>query len=155
MTKDELELLLVPTEEELKHEEEMILIAEFLGYEKGDWMRDEEIFNSSNESYWVRRSAPNSYKIDEDGVYPGEMQFKSSWNCLMEVVEKIETLQYPKYPSYYAHVVIDKNETCITWGANTLGVEGTFYSSKENKIIRTYEVCLKFIKWYNSILEKK
>jgi hypothetical protein len=155
MSKEEIELLLIPTEEELKHEEEMILFAEFLGYEKGNWLRDEEIFNSSNESYWVRRPSPDSYQINDDGVYPGEMRFKESWDWLMKVVEKIETISHPKYPEYKSCIEIGRDWTTLQWEHGTMGIEGTFLSHAENKLIRTYEVCLKFIKWYNSIMEKK
>lgn len=157
MSKEEIELLLIPTEEELKHEEEMILFAEFLGYEKGNWLRDEEIFNSSNESYWVRRPAPDSYKIDEDGVYPVEMRFKESWDWLMGVVEKIGTIRHPKWEEMFGRVTVASHKSTIDWGENTLGSDDTFYNFKpeETMLERTYDVCIRFVKWYRENTRKE
>lgn len=154
-----------PTPEELQHEAEMILLAEFTGAKLGNYRQLQTIQNSSNESYWDWEEAPNSYLFENfadsagnDVFYPHQMLFKEDWNWLMKVIDKIEEVEYPNYPQYHARVEIGSSSTQIDWGANTLGISGSFLSSVGNKLERTYKVCVKFLQWYkenNSNQEKK
>jgi hypothetical protein len=163
MNKEEIELLLIPTEEELKHEEEMILMSEFLGAEFGNHRRLQQIFNSSNEYYWDWVDSPGSYFFkelvlsSEDVFYPHEMQFKSSWDWLMTVIEKIGTIRHPKWEEMLGRVTVASHKSTIDWGENTLGPPDTFYNFNADSTLieRTYDVCIRFVKWHKENTRKE
>ena len=109
----------------------IIAIAEFLGYV----LRGKNTYEYKNKLYLVE-----------------ELKFHNDWNLLMEVVEKIESLEFKP-----------KTSTCI--GFDSFGIEidrtrcditryGDFTSSLlqgngKTRIESTYNACLEFIKWYN------
>lgn len=76
-----------------------------------------------------------------DGFYPdlANMHFKDKWDWLMPVVEKIESLGYfvmiNRWTSVYQGPAHDRKEL--------------FTLSSESKILNTYRVIVKFIRWYN------
>lgn len=69
-----------------------------------------------------------------------ELQFHSSWDWLMSVVEKIESLKFS--------VLIGKNNCVIeqTFGKTSLNLG---VSKGQNKIEAVYNACVTFIEWYN------
>jgi hypothetical protein len=71
--------------------------------------------------------------------------FNKDWNWLIEVVEKIESLEKRKY------TLITQQSSCLLWD-NDKGEElecfnGSFKS--KTKIEAVYNACVEFIKWYN------
>jgi len=69
-----------------------------------------------------------------------ELDFRYSWDSLMVVVEKIESLGYP--------VDIFKTAVSIhkTGGESVVDISGKEF---ESKIEAVYKACIEFIKWYN------
>lgn len=110
------------------------LIAEFMGataYKHG-------IFEAVN----FPEATKEGFK-SYDLIY---LQYHSSWDWIMTVVEKIESLSYNKGRHYYIHItqshvqfLIDRtNETPFSkWG------------STNNKLQAIYKAVIQFIKWYN------
>ena len=106
------------------------IIAKFMGF---------EIKNKIN---YIPPSLPNCMKnaehlkVDKSENLP----FHNDWNWLMEVVEKIESLEYK--------VDISKWENSQYCG---IYLNGKKISGNETntKIEAVYNACLEFIKWYN------
>lgn len=95
------------------------LIAEFMGFAE----------SPTTNKYWTKRSS--------EGFGIGELvdlKFHTDWNWLMQVVEKIESLDiyYNKY--------IDYNSSMFTSGKIELSTN----------IDNVYNACVEFIKWYNN-----
>lgn len=104
---------------QLKQKEIMItennkIIAKFMGYEIG--------FSDTSEPCILGKQ--NAWK---------PIKYHSDWNWLMEVVEKIETL--------------NSNPIVIQWSRNNWTVFDIKLS--EAKINSTHTACVEFIKWYN------
>jgi len=115
------------------------LIAEFMGAfaldieeEDGFWYLTDGLF-------------PHGY----DRICFGAMKYASDWNWLMEVVDKIESLnvqklsfnfniQKDRVSLYYAHISEPKKqiEMYFEWGQKT-------------KIENLNKIVVEFIKWYN------
>lgn len=102
-------------------------IAEFLG-----WTLDDEELNT--------------FRKRVNGIYRyANFKFQTDWNDLMEVVEKIETIEEQRFlfqistrQGFYAEVRERFSyETKIedAWG--------------ETRIEAVYDACVEFIKWYN------
>jgi hypothetical protein len=100
------------------------LIAEFLGYTQPHP-------DYPGATYW--------YKKDESPLTL--LSFDSDWNWLMEVVDKIENLDFI-FSIHHEVVNIFNGET----KENGIYSE-TFQGS--TKLITTYNACVEFIKWYN------
>ena len=66
-----------------------------------------------------------------------QLKFHSDWNWLMEVVEKIESLENHGFTIYRK-----------TTNINGLPIE-LANTKKATKIEAVYNACLEFIKWYN------
>lgn len=108
------------------------LIAEFIGI----YLKDNNYQIDNDNLKWMVISA-NTW-INE----PNEQHFDfcSSWDWLMGVVEKIESLKFS--------VLIGKN-TCVieqTFGKISLNLG---VSKSTTKIEATYNACVEFIKWNN------
>jgi hypothetical protein len=70
-----------------------------------------------------------------------------NWNWLMEVVEKIENLEYINRMGRFNINAInfEENYTCVITDK-----ENSFIQEEgERKISATYNACVVFIKWYN------
>lgn len=94
------------------------IIAEFMGYE---WFE-------VNKPYIAVKNVN------------GSVHFRTDWNDLMEVVEKIESLNYD--------VIILHSSTEIT--SCDIDFQTIFGNSETySKIESVYNACLEFIKWYN------
>lgn len=75
-----------------------------------------------------------------------EMKFNKDWNWLMEVVDRIESLNDGAFD-----VNILKNGTqIVNYAEMTTIVENVADVSFENKIEHTYQAVVEFIKWYNT-----
>jgi hypothetical protein len=127
------------------------IIAEFMGCTNFKMYNDSFTFDHPNKTKW---EWSNRFKdnIETNNFSSSSSFYDNDWNWLMEVVEKIESLEF--YP---------KNSTCI--GFDSFGVEinknrcditryGDFTShllqSNGNTRMETvYNAVLDFIKWYN------
>ena len=98
------------------------LMSEFMGY-------NEEIV--IDEVYFT---LPDMLEALSDE----KLHYHSDWNWLMEVVDKIENLDFK--------VVIDNNG-CTIENLPYSNAGKTTYEVK--KIEAVYNACVKFIKWYN------
>lgn len=106
------------------------LIAEFMGF-IADKSFEVKLVDGINTSYY--------YYKDDVMCLPETMRYNSSWNWLMEVVEKIESLGNDiLITSNYIQITYDKGEKFIT-----IELEGNI------KIFAVYNACIEFIKWYN------
>lgn len=76
-----------------------------------------------------------------------DLFYHESWNQLMQVVEKIETLKAYDGRGEVNYVVsIEVNQCIISQGG-----EGEIeYEQADTKIAATWEAVVKFIEWYNS-----
>ncbi len=117
------------------------LIAEFMGAEK----LDENSFTYNREDKFIG----NCCSVDD-------LEYHSSWDWLMPVVEKIESLDGGEHGNFGVHIT---SNSCNIQGSNlwkTLQGKSTFpvYMSDPNAILDTkiestwYNV-VEFIKWYN------
>ena len=107
------------------------LIAEFMGFQKTNigWYDSEETMPPLSNTY-------DSNTFDEH-----ELAFHKSWDWLMPVVEKIESLGYD---------VIIRQGTCEIRGEDVNGVEyDNFECFDSGKHKTTYSAIVKFIKEYN------
>ena len=105
----------------MKTEETNKLIAEFMGWE------------SFNQFSMIAPKSEGDCWAFED------MKFHSDWNWLMEVVEKIESLDI------YYNEYIDYNSSMFASGKIELST----------KIEAVYNACVEFIKWYNKQTAEK
>jgi hypothetical protein len=107
------------------------LIAEFLGFQQTNigWYDAEEVL--------LRTEIDNTFD---------NLKFHTDWNWLMQVVEKIENLQYKNNNDVFK-VVIDYGSCIIYNMINDLDI--LFSVNSIYKIQATYNACVEFIKWYN------
>lgn len=118
------------------------LIAEFMGYD----------FIAENSHFIVRES---------DYLEPYHHKFNSSWDWLMPVVEKIETLGYHVQIGIATATAGASNTQCAVISKFTDFGHYDMYnkyfyppqygwSSKSTKIESCWNACIEFIKWYNN-----
>lgn len=98
------------------------LLAEFLGAKQYDAEDDFVYFDETDNIF------------SNDTISLKSLKFNTDWNWLMQVVEKIESLDiyYSKY--------IDYNSSMFTSGKIELST----------KIEAVYNACVEFVKWYNT-----
>lgn len=99
------------------------IIADFIGWEKYSHDRYSNIKN---------------FKI----YYCEDLKFHSDWNWLMEVVEKIESLNYTT--DVQNIIGLGHYFRIYSAGADVITVR-----DYDTKIKSVYRGCLEFIKWYN------
>jgi hypothetical protein len=116
--------------------ESNILLAEFLGYKK------------ASDSYWYKEGKPPLTIL----------LFDTSWDWLMEVVEKIEGLEKPitdnpnligKFEIYEIHIQ-HRHIKIYAHGEVTKEVVDLRSSDSSTKIEAVYNACVKFVEWYNA-----
>ncbi len=76
------------------------------------------------------------------------------WNQLMEIVSFVEKEAdfHPRWTVSY-FVTIKSGYCKIDFGENTLGVDGTFWVTKESKI-EAVATCLEyFLRWYSQFVK--
>ena len=101
------------------------LIAEFMGY----------LLDDKEGVYWIETD-------EKYGVPPEDLEYHTSWDWLMPVVEKIEREYMYAVQSCWEHCIIDKA------GENTEDFERIEVDSSD-KLSATYGAVVEFIKWYN------
>lgn len=76
-----------------------------------------------------------------------ELKYHSDWNWLMEVVEKIENLEYINRKGRFSigSTNFEENYTAFVLDCD----EEFIQEDGEIKIISVYNVVIEFIKWYN------
>lgn len=127
------------------------LIAEFMGYkftEDGYYLLPIALpqFRNSNHGEWCSQHevsfAERYWEIIEDAL-----DYNTSWDWLMPVVEKIERLEHINREGRYNvnSINFEENYTCIVTdkGDSIIQAEG------ETNIKATYKAVVEFIKWYN------
>ena len=82
----------------------------------------------------------------KDTFSASELKFHSDWNWLMEVVEKIESLEVDKITFDF---FITQEKAHIHYCKNNEWFSNIFISEGKSKIQNTYNNCVEFIKWYN------
>jgi len=83
-----------------------------------------------------------------------EMKYNKSWDWLMPVVEKIESLDPNENVTHTYTVEITGNGTTISpsvWSGNRWMIR---VNSRDNRLSNTYKAVVEFIKWYNSHQQK-
>ena len=106
------------------------LIAEFMGMSYD--------YHGQPNKYW---ELTDEQSFASNNPYPQDrhLNFHTSWNWLMEVVERIEALGYSVQPLFNSCYIAKK--------------EGYTYKIKveqqDKKIDAVYNACVEFIKWYN------
>jgi len=107
------------------------LIAEFLTKVADYWQREDSQDDDKNPLYF------QPHNTEFQLMRPSEMLFDKDWNWLMEVVEKIEDLNYK--------VTICRHICRI----ERIIFDDIVISEDIPKIEAVYKACLSFIKWHN------
>lgn len=117
------------------------LIAEFMEFEKYH-------IKDKNDGYLV---------VLKKGYIPMEtcvakLQFHSSWDWLMPVVEKIEDLDYNELVSHTYSIEITGNGSTAYKNICPKGESNIIYrfNLRNNRLKCTWIVIIEFIKWYNN-----
>jgi len=84
-------------------------------------------------------SCGQSSKHFQTGINAGDLKYNTSWDWLMPVVEKIESLMW--------EVEIRATRCTIEQYPDS---SKYFYGANGDKIKSTYHAVVEFIKWYNS-----
>jgi len=116
--------------------ENNILIAEFLGGELELWEAEDRLGDDViNNAYYMH--FPNSIDI----IAIEDLDYHENWNCLMEVVEKIEN------HNEFCNILFTPNGCAID-----VNIENGFHYSIDcdTKIEAVYKACIEFIKWFNN-----
>tara|TARA_R110000824_G_scaffold244397_6_gene433188 strand:+ start:1848 stop:2228 length:381 start_codon:yes stop_codon:yes gene_type:complete len=120
--------------------EENKLIAEFMGFPK-----QQDAVDDRTIAYYVGESILWTDNTDNENEYdvfhPDDMQFHTSWNWLMPVVDKIESLGY-SYDRINADVFINNQN-----GENV--IPNPMDGNTMTMIEKTYYVVVEFINEYN------
>lgn len=107
------------------------LIADFMGYQ-------------SESRVGGKRWLINSY-----WVLPSWMLYKTSWDCIMPVLERIEELEgMDRVDIFYRNCQItysDESNEYLRGGKDCNGIKG------ETKLLAVYQSVVEFIEWYNTI----
>ena len=131
------------------------LIAEFMEFKQCKGIRSEsgkyfdywakENFSCIEEQEIQIESEWGYGLVEQDLLFAEQLKFHKDWNWLMEVVEKIESLDSGTY------TLVFQQKSCLIWN-NDKGEELGFFNSSfkaETKIEAVYNACVEFIKWYN------
>ena len=93
---------------------------------------------------WKHNKSWNGERCDFE---PWEMNYHTSWNGLMPVVEKIENIGQSVVEIFKNHCCIKGVLYDIDSDRMVLRYDETTHS--DNKIQATYKAVIQFIKWYN------
>lgn len=129
------------------------LIAEFLGWEYTEFRDGGYYFTVPDELC----PAPDCLQDDEyNKFFDAGLLFNSSWEWLMPVVEKIESLGHDVVIEVY-----NMNKQCAIFKKEDGGVHPRHANtlpfimcSETDKRKATYRAVVEFIKWYNKIKGK-
>lgn len=79
-----------------------------------------------------------------------DSKFHTSWDWLMPVLEKIETLNdLGKDVNISTYIIYNKTYINVTH-YNIGGIKSILINKEETKFLNTYVACVEFIKWYNN-----
>ena len=85
-----------------------------------------------------------------DTNYKSLGNYDSSWDWLMPVIDKIETLNYA--------VTITQNictiKACIMGDRTTISHQTGNYTTPDTKLYNTYIAAIEFINWYNKQIKE-
>lgn len=118
----------------MKTEEGNKLIAKFMGMQLVG-LRTNKIYK-----IWRTRLDCPLYER-ANGNKESDLWFHSSWNWLMPVVEKIESLGYPFW--------ISKKTAGITYSEKVDEESNKIFNQGETKKQAVYQSVVEFISWYN------
>lgn len=124
------------------------LIAEFMGFK---W----KSFNGKYNVFIVPDGEELKYKAFNLGGY--WMPYHTSWDWLMPVVEKIESINDPHHGHFGVHI---SSNNCIIQGTNfrssKIAKPPIYFSYRcsETKIQSTWLSVISFIKWHNANILK-
>ena len=106
------------------------LIAEFMG------------IDTKGMCYYIpeHEKPSNHYEGMTSTFFPDELEYHSSWDWLMPVVEKIMNMDTSQQRIF---VTISGGEVNITVGKLSI------YQDNFDSITNVYEAVVQFIKWYN------
>lgn len=115
------------------------LIAEFMELKPTEWRG---MYSISHNHCTSRKNTP---KEALDG-FASIAKYHSSWDWLMPVVDKIESIIFDEDNSF--NVTIGSTNYCVIQDSH-----GEVYDAvedyKETKLLTTYSAVVEFIKWYN------
>lgn len=115
----------------MKPTEKNKLLADFLVENEGGLIKlRENIYSTLDE-----------FGMPDDDLILSDLKFDTSWNWLMQVVEKIEVLGYDLF--------IETFEVRIEKYRETLFRQHTKVSNR-TKIKAVYNACVEFVKWHNT-----
>lgn len=114
------------------------LLAEFLGWGKFETFED-------SEEYVLTDVEILNLRVGDFNIFGlKEMKFNTSWDWLMLVVDKIETLDC------VIESRIDRGYIgIVAWGKEDFKRIDFSLEDYESKIEATYNACIAFVKWYN------
>lgn len=100
---------------------------------------------------WVTEDYYNSEKPYDEWHYEGGLKYKESWDWLMPVVEKIESL-------YEGNIIVKiafnncSISICTQYylAHDEMVFNGIEFHKEETKIKSVWKTVVEFIKWYNS-----
>ena len=107
------------------------LIAEFMNLEK---------FGFKNKNYLVLGKH----------LSPTQLPYKTSWNWLMEVVEKIENLTDKSSSILYDFTIFSDAVLIANQEEDEIVLVNKTDAEFNTKIEATYKAIVKFIEWYNT-----
>ena len=115
--------------------ENIKLVGEFMGWKE----------NKDMKVKLISGGITNNFQKNDEACIPEAMCYHSSWDWLMEVVEKIEDLS--KEGETYMFSITKFSVRVIYKGSRIvdLPIDNT-------KIEAVYNACVEFIKWYNNHL---
>ena len=120
-------------------DEDNKLIAEFMGGKEVDWFSERVIIMPFSEN--MNRS--NYLKLANSYILNREIKYHSSWQWLMDVVDKIEELGFTiKHESRK-----DKTQWCWIWEDENENPIVAEYSLRKRVVF--YKSVVEFIKWHN------
>jgi len=85
-----------------------------------------------------------TFSRGSEGFQPNSFSFHFSWDSLMKIVDKIESLGF-EFQITSKHVTVLTNHSAI-YQTFVYSVDGT------DKITATYQTAVEFVKWYNNKL---
>lgn len=115
-------------EEQIKNN---ILIAEFLVNNEGNLVKIRDgVYSTIDDN-----------EVPDDDLTINDLKYHKDWNCLMEVVEKIEN------HNEFCNILFTPNGCAID-----VNIENGFHYSIDcdTKIEAVYKACIEFIKWFNN-----
>lgn len=135
--------------------ENNILLAEFLGWKRETVVRGRngrtydflcpeyiEVIGESDAEY-CSDCGRDTYR--KDYLFGEDLLFHSSWDWLMLVVEKIETLETEDKRTF----TIDMHLDSVLIFEYALTADEVVFTEGEGRLKNLHNACIEFVKWYN------